>query len=172
MNKDAFSEGDYQAGYRVLYVRDKYITQSGTTVVVRVEFVNINHLDGGVKAQTLEEYLKTNTDSQENNNFTDIKTGGASSIVTIQDKQKTYVVTYGGVTNQIPVTVNGARITSYNSVGYLTSDTDTISFSTGNSVFVYVENELPLWLIWGTCILGALFAIVLTVKILMSKRNR
>lgn len=171
--RNTYSEGDYQAGYKAIYVQGKNIIQADkTTVSVKIEFININYLNK-IKVQTLEKYLSENNDSQVNNNFTDVNTGGITSIVTNVDKQNTYVVTYNGVVNHVPVTVKGTSIICYKSSGFLEANNDTISFSTADSLFVYVESKMPEWLIILTSVLGAAFIITIIIKLVKNnKKNR
>lgn len=140
INKKAYSEGDYQAGYRLVYVQDKNITQQGSDVSVLVEFTDINHFNTDIKVKSLEDYLSENSSDPLNNSFIDAKTREKSSIVTIGDKEPYKMLILKGVSNQIPVKLNGSTITAFyveNSSDVVELGKDTIKTTTSDYKVLY-----------------------------------
>lgn len=174
VNKKAFSEGNYQSGYRVIFVQEKFITQAGDNVSVIVEFTNINHLKGEVEIMTVEKYLEKNSSDDNNNRFTDVKSEGQVSIVMINDKESHYIAVLNGIVNQAEIVVEGCIVTAYyteNEGEHTITTRNSIKSSTGNYKFVYVEDGMPIWLLIATIVAGASFITALTVKIIKDKKR-
>jgi hypothetical protein len=167
VNKTALGEGDYQQGYRVIYVREKNIKQREGYVTVTVEFKNINHLKCEVKVQTVEEYLVENPDDDENNKFTGISSDKVS-LIKIENKSDYYIAVCNGILNQAPIETEGCTISAYytqNSTDYAQINKNTIRLSTGTYKFIFTPTKMPLWLIIGAIAVIAAFIVVLTIKL-------
>lgn len=175
VNDIAFEDGNFQAGYRVIYAQEKNITQTEeNTVSIIVEFTNINHLKCEVKLQTVAEFLEQNQ-TDENNRFTDASTGQPSSIIVLEDKENNYIAVCEGITNQAEIAIEGCIITAYytqNDGDVVTINKNTISSSTANYKFVYTQAGMPLWLIIVTIAAGVSFLVVFAVKIIKGNKKR
>lgn len=175
INKNAYNDGDYQAGYRAIYIQDKNITQKDQNVYAVIEFSNINYLNCELEIKTLQEYVDNNdADSEENNNYIDLKNKQRSSIIGIENKQDYYIAICDNFSNQAPVTING-----YNIIAYYTENIDStfidanknyIKCSNTDYKFIFTKVIMPSWLIITSSIICALFLTVLIYKIIKIKK--
>lgn len=170
VNEKAYTEGDYQSGYKAVFVQEKNITQSDEDISIIVEFSNINYLKGDVSVKTVKEYLEENTDDM-NNNFKDAKTNEKVSIVKIEDKENNYIVVLTGVANQIPVTVDNSLISAYYG-DVISVSKGTIKTSSADYMFVFSHSELPLWLMITAAVLSFMFVSALLIKIVKDKKQK
>jgi len=177
INKKAYTEGNYQAGYRLVWVRDKNITQEGDDVAVIVEFKDINYFKGDVKLQSLGEYLADNPDVTVNNNFIDALSRKKTSIVNIEDREGYKVLTLKSVPNQIPVKLAGSSIYAYYLDGGGEGDVvevsrDTIKTSQANYKVLVKPAQTSKILMIIAILFGASFAVTLTIKLIIDNNRR
>lgn len=176
INKDALSEGDYQAGYRILYVHEDSFKQKSVDVSVRVEFTNINHTGGDVTVKTLKEYLEQSDieSGQMNYNFIDANNKQKTSIADIKDLNGIYIAECNNVVNHAQISVEGFYIVAYyventdNTV--ITVVKDSISSSTAHFYFVFKKQDFPIWTVFlGS---GLLIVLVIATVIKFSKKRK
>lgn len=177
INEKAYSEGDYQEGYRLVWVQDKNITQEGENVAVVVEFKDINFFKTDVKLQTLGEYLDGSSDPNEKNNFTDASTKKTTSVVNIQNKEDYKLLTLNYVPSQIPIRVNGSVVSAYYLEGGEGSDVvevsrDTIKTSQAHYKVLFRQDRTSQTLIIIAALFGASFSITLTIKLIIDNNRR
>lgn len=162
LNKDALGEGNYQAGFRVIYINPKNIKQVEKDVSVLIEFSDISHVKSDIEVSTLEDFLQNDGNLDLNNNFTDAHTKEKSSIAAIENKEGYYVAEFNNVTNQ-PVTLEDCRIAAYyteNNNDLVILENNTITITTGHFYVLYKKEHFPVWLIIvsGILLLGLIVA--------------
>ncbi|NLK17331.1 MAG: hypothetical protein GX304_02245 [Clostridiales bacterium] len=184
INEKAYTEGDFQAGYRLVWVQEKNITQEGNDVGIIVEFKNANFFNNkigrssDVKLQSLEEYLAENAgDVEGNNNFTDASTRKKTSIVSIEDKEGYKVVTLSKLPNHIPVKFAGSLIyayylNDYNGNEVVEINRDTIKSSLPNYKVLIKPSQTSKALMIIAILFGVSFAVSLTVKLILDINRR
>lgn len=184
INEKAYLKEYFDAGYRLVWVQEKNITQEGDDVGIIVEFKNVNFFNNksgwpsDVKIQSLEEYLEENEgDVEGNNNFTDASTRKATSIINIEDKEGYMVVTLNNLPNHIPVRFAGSLIYAY----YLYEDDgsevveinrDTIKSSLPKYKVLIKPAQTSKVLMIIAVLFGVSFAASLTIKLIIDNNRR
>lgn len=170
VNKNAYSDGDYQAGYRALYYQG-HTTDGEGFLRVKMEFTDINFLKSEVNVMTLAEYLEANTGADELNHFTNFSGSSEVSLVKIEDKNKYNVVTVTSAKNQPPLTVKDSTVISYRGA-LVSSDKDTAKFSDSDFTVVFADNEFSPWIIIAAAALLIVFVSLIVLRFKSAANRR
>jgi hypothetical protein len=177
INTQALGEGDYQAGYRILYIREDGLKQRENGVEAKIEFTNISHT-GSLSAKTLEEYLSEEDGQQKeiNRNFLEAGSKKKSDITKIENKDGLHVAHFKGVTSNSEqhtlIIFEGCAVIAYyveNPLDLVEVDGDTIWSTTGEYYVLYKKQNFPVW----TVVLAfVLLLALIVVSALRFGRNR